>query len=502
MEATQLRSLAAQELLDRIEAKGSLAKLYERRYPQWQLGDFHATMASKLDLFIRGQIKRLIINVPPGHIKSMFASTLAPAAYMGLFPDGQFIGASYNTDLAKKFGGTVRDTVRHQDFTGVYEEVRLRQDSKAKGRWNTNQGGSYIAAAVEKPVTGERANRLCVDDPHADFTAGNDLRQTERDWEWFKSLYTRLMPGAGVAFVMQRMSSHDMTARYIELAKEKGEDYVLINFPAIRCKGCADCKGHTEMVPLRYDGTRGGVSGEHEGGLAYLRSQGLALWPEFFTMDVLLDFAHTFGAAKFNAMYQQIPDKNTGTIIQPSQIVYWCRSGAEVEGRIMLPRKYRYQAQSWDMRFKKAKSGSFVVGQVWGFWGEYKALLDQVRGQWGFEESCKAMIALSNKWPLAKKRWVEDKANGPAIEDRLNKRIKIKLVEPNGGDKAARMQATQSDWSNQTVLLPPPEEFDFVEPLVKRLLEFPKEPNDEGDATSQALNEHEKRSRFADSMED
>ncbi len=488
-----------------MEAKASIAKLYERVYAPmgWRLGAFHYEVAAKLDLFITGQVKRLILNVPPGHVKSMLASTLAPAAYMGHFPDGQYISGSYNTDLAKKFGREVRNMVINQDFHGCYETLNLRKDSKSAGRWNTAMGGSYIAAAVNKPVTGQRANRLGIDDPHADFQSGNDIRQTERDWEWFKSLYTRLMPGAGLAIIMQRMSTHDMTARYVELAKEKGEAYILISFPAIRCPGCADCKGLTGMQALRYDGSKGGRTGVHEGGLAYL-AKGLALWPEFFTMDVLIDFAKTLGPTKFNAMYQQLPDKLSGTIIQPEWLMHWCRPGMNIEGRINLPRKFDYEALSWDMRFKKHKSGSYVVGQHWGFFGEYKALLGQVRGQWSFEESCQAFKSQSSRAPLAKLRWVEDKANGPAIEDRLAKKLKVKLVAPDGGDKAARMRATEADWVNGTVLMPPwddePETFDWAEGMWGRLLKFPMEPNDEGDALSQALNQHDKRSRFRESM--
>lgn len=478
-----------QELLAREAARTKIVDLYGRIYPQWTLAKFHYRVGEALDRFIMGTSKRTIINIPPGHVKSMFSSQLAPAKYVGFEPSGQIIGGSYNTELAKKFGREVRNIVAGQDYNTVYPGTWLRKDSRAAGRWNTNRGGSYISAAVNKPVTGNRANRLIIDDPHADFGDGNDLRSTERVWEWFKSLYTRIMPGAGVALIMQRMSTHDLTERFLTLCAAKGDVVEHINFPAI-----VDHEGNA----IKYDGSKSGIEA--------LR-KGVALWPEFFTMDVLIDFAKTLGPSQFNAMYQQIPEKAKGRIVQPNWIVHWCRFGEEREGRVTLPKRrsqFDYIAQSWDMRFKKEKSGSFVVGQVWGFFGEYKALLDQVRGQWGFEESCQAVLSLSSKWPEAKLRWIEDKANGPAIENHLGKKLKMKLVSPMGGDKAARMRATESDWSNLTVLMPPPEEeeYEWSLPFTQRILSFPEEPNDEGDATSQALNCHEQRSRFAESLED
>lgn len=467
-----------------MEAARSVSRLYGRVYPQFRLGSFHHDYAAQLDRFIQGKIRVLVINMPPGHVKSWFASQLAPAMYMGLHPEGQFIGGSYNTELAKKFGREVRNIVAGADFRSVFPEVWLRRDSKAAGRWNTNQGGSYVSAAVEKSVTGFRADRVNIDDPHENFAAGNDVRVTEKAWQWFGDLYTRRMPGACIGLVMQRMSNHDMTARLLKLCAEKGETPIQINFPAIR-----DPK---TGAAIRYDGTRAGLE---------KLKQGAALWPEFHTLADMVDQAHTLGSARFNAEYQQIPDETAGQIIQPHQILYWSRPGEVVEGRTQLPRRFDYLAQSWDMRFKEGKSGSYVVGQVWGFWGDYKALLDQARGQWGFTDSVKAVEALSSRWPLASTRWIEDKANGPAIENQLKKRFRMRLVKPSGS-KTARMQACQVDFENGTVLLPPPEEdqYEWVPGMRQRLLTFPAEPNDEGDALSQALNQHRVKSAFGRSL--
>lgn len=463
------------------ETKSSTAKLYQRLYPQFQLAPFHRKICGELDKFVSGKTKRLIINMPPRHIKSVLASIVAPASYVGRHPDGQIIAGSYNTDLAKLFGRSVRNTVDSWPFQRVFEKVRLRPDSKSAGRWNTNSDGIYLSAAVEKPVTGFGANRLIIDDPHADYTAGNDRRQTEKDWNWFRSLYTRKMPGCGIAIIMQRMSTHDLTARALLSSKERdGEAWTHVNFPAI-----VDKDGNA----MRYDGTPAGLRA---------LAKGTALWEVQFSLKELLDLAWTLGAAEFNAQYQQIPDNVSGQIIQEGWLRTWSDRATRAEGRLPIPTDYAQfdlMIQSWDLRLKADSKNdprtSFVVGQVWGFKGADAFLLDQVRGQWGFENSCLAIQALSSRWPQARLKIIENKANGPAAEEKLRRKVSgLRLVDPFSGDKEARLRACETEFAAGNVHFPPPESYDWVHGFTQRLLNFPAHPNDEGDALSQALNWH------------
>jgi predicted phage terminase large subunit-like protein len=477
---TDLKRAILLELKDRAEARISVAKLYGRIFPQYKLGAFHHRMAKPIDGFINGKVPRLIINIPPGHIKSLFASQLAPASYVGFEPHGKIVAGSYNSELAKLFGRETRNIIASPEYATVFPGTALRKDSKSAGRWNTSKGGAYVSAAVGKPVTGMRANRLIIDDPHADYTSGNDLRQTERDWAWFRSLYTRLMPGNGVALIMQRMSTHDLTARVLELAKAKGEHWEVICLPAIAHKESGE--------PIHYDGTKKS--------LERLKA-GVVLWPEFFTMDMLIDMAQTLGPSEFNAQYQQIPDRASGQIIKAAWLRHWSERDTRAEGRMELPsmRTMDIVLQSWDLRFKGDSKNdvrsSYVVGQVWAFKGPDAFLLDQSRGQLGFDDSVKAILALSSKWPQARLKLIENKANGPAAETQLRKKLSgLRLVDPLGGDKEARLRACETEFAAGNVHFPPPEveAYDFVPGFVKRLLTFPATPNDEGDALSQALN--------------
>src|ERR1019366_727675 len=156
-------------------------------------------------------------------------------------------------------------------------------------------------------------------------------------------------------------------------------------------------------------------------------ARGVALWPNFFTMEELLDQARTLGAAQFNAMYQQIPDDITGQIIREAWLRYWSDRATRGEGRKEKPDSFDVVVQSWDLRFlgdsKNDPRTSYVVGQVWGFKGPDAFLLDQVRGQWGFDDSISAVLALSSRWPQARLKLMEDKANGPAAETQLRKKL-------------------------------------------------------------------------------
>jgi predicted phage terminase large subunit-like protein len=478
MSRTQQKKAVARELLARRKARTGVAGFYEYIFKQFSLAPFHFTIADVLTSFSFGKTKRFILNVPPGHIKSYLASISMPAFNMGINPTDQIIAASYGSDLATDFGREVRDIVASSEFRAVFPRVRLRRGSKAARRWHTNRGGVYIAAGVKKAITGRRANKALIDDPHEDFTAGNDLRKTELAWRWYTTrLYTRLMKGSGVGLIMQRMSKHDMTARLLKLAKVKGEEVVHINLAAVTDPRTGK--------PIRYDGTKKGLED--------LR-RGKVLWEAGFDMATLLDLAETMGAAEFNAMYQGIPDDVSGQIIKEAWLRYWSDRESRGDGREPVPVKdFETVIQSWDMRFKGDSDNdprsSFVVGQVWGFKGPNAFLLDQVRGQWGFDDSVSAVVALSSRWPQTRLKLIENKANGPAAEARLRKRISgLRLVEPLGGDKEARLRACETEFTAGNVHFPPPERAEWVKAYVQRLLNFPETPNDEGDATSQALN--------------
>lgn len=469
--STNLLSIL-KELRERAEARLKLFNFIRFRKPNLKAPKHQERMCAIADKVVTGELTRVIVNLPPRHLKSETWSIDFPSYYLGQHPDHQIIGTSYGAATATEFGQEVRNVLEDEDYRAVFPDTRLRKDSKSSKRFHTTKKGVYIAASLPKGrVTGKGADLGTMDDPHKDFPEGNNLKLTEKAFNWYRTVfYTRLQPGARLLVIMQRMSTHDQTARILAQAKEKGERWEVVTFPAI-----ADKEGKA----ILYRGPED---------LPALKA-GFALWPEHFNLATLIDIAVTVGPSEFMAMYQQEPNAVSGNIIKSSMLRYWQPAGGTLPNRVCLPLKMDRVYQSWDLRFIKEEHGSYVVGQVWGVHGHNRFLLDQVRGQWGFDESCKNMIAFKSKWPSTYKVLVEAKANAHAAEETLSKIMSgVELVNPGTQDKSARMRATEPDWVNGNVHLPPPESYQFVKGFTDRLLEFPAEPNDEGDAASQFLN--------------
>ena len=131
-------------------------------------GKHHEIMSEAFERVARGELKRLIINMPPRHTKSEFASYLLPAWFLGKYPDKKIIQTAHTAELAVGFGRKVRNLVNSNDFKDIFPDVRLQADSKAAGRWNTNKGGEYFAIGVGGAVTGKGADLLVIDDPHSE----------------------------------------------------------------------------------------------------------------------------------------------------------------------------------------------------------------------------------------------------------------------------------------------------------------------------------------------
>ena len=134
-------------------------------WPEFISGRHHTKMAEAFEKVASGKIKRLIVNMPPRHTKSEFASYLLPAWFLGKFPAKKVIQTSHTAELAVDFGRKVRNLVSSDAYKTIFPTVDLQSDSKAAGRWNTNAGGDYFAIGVGGAVTGKGADLLIIDDP-------------------------------------------------------------------------------------------------------------------------------------------------------------------------------------------------------------------------------------------------------------------------------------------------------------------------------------------------
>ena len=169
----QIEALKNELLLrtQRKNAEDTFMGFVNEVWPDFIHGRHHEKMAKAFEEVASGAVKRLIINMPPRHTKSEFASYLLPAWFLGKFPNKKVIQTSHTAELAVGFGRKVRNLVDSDAYKKIFPKVALQADSKAAGRWNTNFGGDYFAIGVGGAVTGKGADILIIDDPHSEQEA-------------------------------------------------------------------------------------------------------------------------------------------------------------------------------------------------------------------------------------------------------------------------------------------------------------------------------------------
>ena len=170
-------------------------------WPEFIEGSHHKKIAEKFNKIARGELKRVIINMPPRHTKSEFSSYLLPAWMIGRNPKLKIIQSTHTTELAVRFGRKAKTLMDMEEYKQVFD-TRLREDSQAAGKWETQQGGEYYAAGVGSAITGRGADLLIIDDPHSEQDALN-LDSMERAYEWYTSgPRQRLQPGGAIVLAV------------------------------------------------------------------------------------------------------------------------------------------------------------------------------------------------------------------------------------------------------------------------------------------------------------
>ena len=270
-EQEKLLELASQhhQALVREKAQKNFMAFVKEMWPGFIHGRHHALMAKKFEEIAEGKLKRLIINMPPRHTKSEFASNMLPAWFLGRFPDKKVIQCSNTADLSVGFGRKVRNLVDSEQYAKIFPNVSLRADSKAAGRWATSHNGDYFAIGVGGTVTGKGADLLIIDDPHSEQEARlaqGDPTVFDSVYEWYTSgPRQRLQPGGAIIIVMTRWSDKDLTGKVL---KNDASEWEVIELPAI--------------MP-----------------------SGKPLWPEFWSFEELSALKEELPPYKWNAQYQQ-----------------------------------------------------------------------------------------------------------------------------------------------------------------------------------------------------
>ena len=446
------------ELDKRTTQKKSQDKFIEfvkTMWPEFISGRHHTKMAEAFEKVASGKIKRLIVNMPPRHTKSEFASYLLPAWFLGKFPAKKVIQTSHTAELAVGFGRKVRNLVSSDAYKTIFPTVDLQSDSKAAGRWNTNAGGDYFAIGVGGAVTGKGADLLIIDDPHSEqeaVIAETSPEVYDKVYDWYTSgPRQRLQPGGSIVIVMTRWSKRDLTGQVIKAsAQHGGDEWEVIEFPAI--------------MP-----------------------EGNPLWPEFWKKEELEALQTQLPVAKWQAQYQQAPTSEEGALLKREWWNVW------EDDR---PPACEFIIQSWDTAFLKTSRADYSACTTWGVFyhtdedtGQQTSniiLLDAYRKRMEFPELKIKTQEMYNEWePDA--LIVEAKAAGaPLVFELRAMGIPVSEFTPSrGNDKIARVNAVTDLFASGVIWAP---DTRWAQEVIEEAASFPAgEHDDYVDSMTQAL---------------
>ena len=446
-ELDTLETMKAKEL-----QRERFLKFVEAVWPTFIGGRHHARMADAFERVARGECKRLIINMPPRHTKSEFASYLLPAWFLGKFPHKKVIQTAHTAELSVGFGRKVRNLVDSEVYRNIFPNLSLSADSKAAGRWNTSKGGDYFAIGVGGAVTGKGADLLIIDDPHSEQEAA--LAQVNPDiydkvYEWYTSgPRQRLQPGGAIIVVMTRWSMRDLTGQVVKSSAQRGGDeWEVIEFPAI--------------LP-----------------------SGNPLWPEFWSLTELEALRTELPNLKWQAQYMQQPTSDSAAIVKREWWKIW------EEDR---PPPCDYILQTWDTAFEKNSRADFSACTTWGIWYNDEdhglpniILLNAFRERMQWIELKETAFKHYQEWE-PDSVMIEKKATGaPLIYEFRAMGIPVQEYTPSkGNDKITRLNSVSDIIASGKVWVP---QTRWAEELVDEIASFPSgEHDDLVDATTLAL---------------
>ena len=415
-------------------------------WPEFVEGQHHKVIAEKFNKLATGEINRLIINMPPRHTKSEFSSYLLPAWMIGRNPKLKIIQTTHTAELAVRFGRKAKTLMDDKAYKEVFE-TRLREDSQAAGRWETEQGGEYFAAGVGGAITGRGADLLIIDDPHSEQDALN-AASLERAYEWYTSgPRQRLQPGGKIVCVMTRWNMKDLTGMLLKSQKElKSDKWDIVEFPAI--------------LP----------SGE-------------PVWPEYWKLEELESVKASLSIGKWNAQWMQNPTAEEGSILKREWWKVW-------EEDHIPP--LQHVIQSYDTAFLKKETADYSAITTWGvFYPDQDSpanliLLDAVKERLEFPELKRKALEQYQYWN-PESVIIESKASGLPLTYELRKMgIPVINYSPNkGNDKHARVNAVAPIFESGMIWAPDQK---FAEEVIEECAAFPYGDNDDlVDSTTQAV---------------
>jgi predicted phage terminase large subunit-like protein len=426
--------------------KDDFLEFVKHMWPEFVEGYHHKIIAEKFNKLATGEIKRLIVNMPPRHTKSEFASNYLPAWMIGRNPKLKIIQTTHTAELAVRFGRKAKNVIDSSEYQEVFK-TKLQEDSKAAGRWETEGGGEYFAAGVGGAITGRGADLLIIDDPHKEQDAMSK-EGFDKAYEWYTSgPRQRLQPGGAIVVVMTRWSTKDLTGRLIHGQKEvKGDQWEVIEFPAI--------------MP-----------------------SGLPVWPEYWKLEELEKVEATLPIAKWNAQWMQSPTAEEGAIIKREWWNDWAHDN---------PPHTEFIIQSYDTAFLKKETADYSAITTWGMFRDdenqmHIILLDAEKDRYEFPELRRVAHESFLFW-RPQMVLIEAKASGIPLTHELS-RMGIPVVNytpSRGNDKHVRVNTVAPFFESGRVWAPMHKQ--YAQEVIEECAAFPNGDHDDYvDSMTQAI---------------
>ena len=443
-----LKTYAAQ--ITQNLSKESFLDFIQHVYPGYKVGPHHLKLIQIFEDIAAGKKKRVIVNIAPRHGKSELISYLAPAWFLGKYPQKKIIMGSHTADLAVNFGRRVRNLVGSESYKDIFPQVELQSDSKSASRWGTNFNGEYFAIGVGGALAGRGADLFIIDDPHSEQEAKTGRPDVFLPaWEWFQSgPLQRLMPGGAIIVVMTRWSKLDLTGQIIQQMERNDEvdPWEVIEFPAIK-------------------------------------DDGTALWPEFWDVEELLSKKAALDIRYWNAQYMQNPVSEEGALIKREWWKIWEKES---------PPQCEFTIMSLDAAQEANNRADFNALTTWGvFFNEETnnyaiILLNAIKKRLEYPDLKALVLEEYREWqPDA--FMVEKKSNGSVLYQEF-RRMGIPVGEftpGKGQDKIARVNAVSSLFQGGVVYAP---DRRWAKEVIEECNDFPAGINDDlVDSTTLAL---------------
>ena len=516
---------AAQRLLTLQEAGESFGAFCRLHHPKWKVPMFHHKLIEALDRIEKGQLlsdfndewaviehnhnnrnspelqktytrplethtlHNVMINMPPRHSKSSYATQLFPSYYLARNPTRFSMTASYNSQLATDFGRQQRLYLQHEETEMVFPDFALAKDSRAQDVFRTTEGGAAFNIGMGATTSGRPATLLSIDDPIKSRKEADSATQRQKAWDYYTSaLTTRLQPETNGESPIQivcytRWHPDDLGSRIMQTEDWAEGRWLHIVFPAIIQTESETSRPVSELPrsDSRYiPSSKIPQVDEHL--RVYKPIVESALWPARFPIDELKR-KQRMNPRDFAALYLQNPRIEGGNLIKQNWWRLYNPDNVKTEdfAQIII---------SIDTAFKKTQTSDYTVAITMGITRNGDIyIIDIIKGRWDFPELKQQSISLNNKWRGRGLRalYIEDKASGQSLIQELRRESGISVIAHKVvNDKVSRVHAITPLIESGRVYLP--KGAPWFDDFIEETLAFPSGTHDDQvDAMSMGL---------------